>query len=129
MQRRRSRRLQQRVFGCRAGEPHAKWASAIRTAYGDLSAARREFPPPPIATQAHCRSFAGMRDTSTEAATAQIAAFRRLSPAERVALAFEASEWIKAVARARTSALPAAPAAAGAPLADAPPTLREPPTR
>lgn len=49
-----------------------------------------------------------MHDTSAEAAAVQIAAFRRLSPSERVAMAFEASEWLLRVARAR----PAAPAAA-----------------
>ncbi len=52
-----------------------------------------------------------MRDTSAEAASAQIAAFRRLTPAERVAMAFEASEWIMAVARARPPAFPPPPTA------------------
>jgi hypothetical protein len=47
-----------------------------------------------------------MRDTSAEAAAVQIAAFRRLSPAERVAMAFEASDWLLRIGRAR----PAAPA-------------------
>ena len=46
-----------------------------------------------------------MRDTSAEAAAVQIAAFRRLSPAERVGVAFEASEWIMTVARARPLAV------------------------
>lgn len=45
-----------------------------------------------------------MRDTTEDAAEAQFAAFRRMSPAERVALAFEASDWLMAVARARQSA-------------------------
>ena len=49
-----------------------------------------------------------MRDTTAEAAAVQIAAFRRLSPAERVATAFEASDWLLRVARARASA-PAPP--------------------
>ena len=44
-----------------------------------------------------------MRDTSPDAATVQSAAFRRLSPAERVTLAFEASEWLMTVARTRTA--------------------------
>lgn len=44
-----------------------------------------------------------MRDTSPDAATVQIAAFRRMSPAERVALAFEASDWLMTVARTRTT--------------------------
>lgn len=50
-----------------------------------------------------------MRDTSVEASAVQIAAFRRMSPAERVALAFEASEWIMTVARARLAAVPTTP--------------------
>lgn len=50
-----------------------------------------------------------MRDTSAEAAAVQIAAFRRLSPAERVAMAFEASEWLLMVARARPAAPPTPP--------------------
>lgn len=44
-----------------------------------------------------------MRDTSPDAANVQTAAFRRLSPAERVALAFEASEWLMTVARTRAA--------------------------
>jgi hypothetical protein len=44
-----------------------------------------------------------MRDTSDDAQAVQIDAFRRMSPAERVALAFEASEWLMSVARARTA--------------------------
>lgn len=47
-----------------------------------------------------------MRDTSPDAAPIQIAAFRHLSPAERVAMAFEASEWLLRVARARPTAPP-----------------------
>ena len=47
-----------------------------------------------------------MHDTDPEATRIQIAAFRDLSPEARVALAFEASEWIMAVARARTAAAP-----------------------
>lgn len=50
-----------------------------------------------------------MRDTSAEAAAVQIAAFRRLSPAERVAMAFEASEWLMRVTRARPAAPPPPP--------------------
>lgn len=50
-----------------------------------------------------------MRDTSAEAVSVQIDAFRRLTPAERVAMAFEASEWIMAVARARPAAFPLPP--------------------
>lgn len=46
-----------------------------------------------------------MRDTSPEAVAVQIAAFRRMSPAERVAAAFEASEFIMRVARARLGAV------------------------
>jgi hypothetical protein len=49
-----------------------------------------------------------MRDTSDDAQAVQIDAFRRMSPAERVALAFEASEWLMSVARARTAPLSAA---------------------
>lgn len=52
-----------------------------------------------------------MRDTSDDAQAVQIDAFRRMSPAERVALAFEASEWLMSVARARTPPLVAAGAA------------------
>ena len=44
-----------------------------------------------------------MRDTSPDAANVQTAAFRRLNPAERVALAFEASEWLMTVARTRAA--------------------------
>jgi len=58
-----------------------------------------------------------MRDTSAEAAEVQIAAFRRLSPAERVAMAFEASEWLLRVARARPAAPPTAPTASVGPAA------------
>lgn len=47
-----------------------------------------------------------MRDTSPDAAEIQIAAFRHLSPVERVAMAFEASEWLLRVARARLTAPP-----------------------
>jgi len=50
-----------------------------------------------------------MRDTSSAAAAVQIAAFRRLSPEQRVALAFEASEWLLRVARARPTATPTPP--------------------
>lgn len=42
-----------------------------------------------------------MDDTTAEAAETQLAAFRRLSPAQRVALALEAGDWLMAVARAR----------------------------
>jgi hypothetical protein len=48
-----------------------------------------------------------MSDTRPEAAQVQLAAFRRLTPEARVALAFEASEWIMAVSRARPLAGPA----------------------
>ncbi|MCC7002996.1 MAG: hypothetical protein IT357_12640 [Gemmatimonadaceae bacterium] len=44
-----------------------------------------------------------MRDTSDDAQAVQIDAFRRMSPAERVASAFEASEWLMSVARVRTA--------------------------
>lgn len=54
-----------------------------------------------------------MRDTSAEATAVQIAAFRRMTPAERVAVAFEASEWLMAIARAR--ALPVSDVASGEP--------------
>jgi len=50
-----------------------------------------------------------MRDTSIEAAAVQIAAFRRLSPAERVAMAFEASDWLLRIARARPAASASTP--------------------
>jgi hypothetical protein len=46
-------------------------------------------------------SFPSMRDTSPEAAAIQIEAFRRMSPMERVAMAFEASEWIMSIGRLR----------------------------
>jgi hypothetical protein len=67
-----------------------------------------------------------MRDTTAEAAGAQLAAFRRLSPAERVALALEASDWLMAVARARQSEGPDVPPSAGAGVIDAPPPARAP---
>ncbi|MBX9927399.1 MAG: hypothetical protein K2X99_00670 [Gemmatimonadaceae bacterium] len=50
-----------------------------------------------------------MRDTSPEAEAIQIEAFRRMSPMERVAMAFEASEWIMSIARLRVRTDAAAP--------------------
>jgi hypothetical protein len=55
-----------------------------------------------------------MQDTTVEAAEAQLAAFRRLSPAERVALALEASDWLMSVARARAAREPDVCSSAGA---------------
>lgn len=55
-----------------------------------------------------------MRDTTADAAEAQLAAFRRLSPAARVALALEASDWLMAVARARPAVARDVPPSAGA---------------
>ena len=43
-----------------------------------------------------------MRDTNAEVVELQIEAFRRMSPEERVARAFEASDWLLAIGRART---------------------------
>lgn len=83
----------------------------------------------PVAAPSLGRSFPRMCDTSAEAATVQIAAFRRLSPAERVALAFEASEWVMAVARARSATASCAPSPAGAPVADSFPALPGPRAR
>ncbi|MEX2181109.1 MAG: hypothetical protein WD771_03655 [Gemmatimonadaceae bacterium] len=68
-----------------------------------------------------------MHDTSPEAAAVQIAAFRRLEPAERVALALAASDWMMAVARARADS--SVPPLGAAPAADALPTAGEPPSR
>ena len=55
-----------------------------------------------------------MHDTTAEAAEAQLAAFRRLSPEARVALALEASDWLMAVARARPAGACDVPPSAGA---------------
>ncbi len=44
-----------------------------------------------------------IHDTTPEAAAAQIDAFCRLRPAERVALALDASEWLLDVARVTRS--------------------------
>lgn len=55
-----------------------------------------------------------MHDTTAEASEAQLAAFRRLRPAERVTLALEASDWLMAVARARPVERPEVPPRAGA---------------
>lgn len=70
-----------------------------------------------------------MRDTSTEAAENQIAIFRRLSPAERVSLAFEASDWLMVVARARGSEVTDAPSLPGTRAIDALPTAGAPLSR
>ncbi len=47
-----------------------------------------------------------MLDTTAEAASIQIAAFRRLSPEARVALAFDASDWMMRLAASRPVAAP-----------------------
>lgn len=73
--------------------------------------------------------FLSMHDTSAEAIETQLAAFRRLSPAARVALALEASDWLMAVARARMSAEPRAPALANALPADPPQAVGVPSVR
>lgn len=47
-----------------------------------------------------------MRDTTADAERVQRDVFRGMSPAARVALAFEASEWLLAIARLRVAAPP-----------------------
>ena len=47
-------------------------------------------------------SFRIMHDTTREAAAVQADALRRLSPEARVAMALEASEWLRRLARVRT---------------------------
>jgi hypothetical protein len=81
---------------------------ATATAFhGGPAAPRDSAAGSPIAARAAAHSFPRMRDTSPEAAEVQIAAFRHLSPAARVAMAFEASDWLLRIARTRPSVPPA----------------------
>lgn len=67
-----------------------------------------------------------MHDTTADAQQAQLEAFRRLSPAERVAMALEASDWLMAVARARPTGGPVVPASVGVRAIDALPAAPVP---
>lgn len=83
----------------------------------------------PVATRTGRGSFRHMRDTSADAEQAQLEAFRRLSPSDRVAMALEASDWLMAVARSRAPRIPPLPASAGRLAPDALPAAAVPRNR